>query len=612
MGIISKLNRLKKISPYSYIHVVSIISSFLLSELYFFSSKGVDFPDYFLYVESFLYDDIQVSNNQGLFYYYSNVVTILLRESQLNSVNSVNFINSTIQLTNFLFYVIGTIGIFKLLSKFNYKKQSIYLSLSLMHFLPKIIEMRVLLKPEILVFAFLPWIVIGIDQFFYNNKRKSLIFSLFPLSILLTSKGSVAGMVTIFLLLKYFKNINKNNIKELLIVFIILISILLGVGYENYDYTDKNFFEVTTTENYDNVAELEFIYNLNFWDFYFSPELGSHNDSFLGITLLDTFGDYYKVNINSPDNYFSYYQMNLFKDKTVIDGFEYGLFLRQHVSLLLAIIFYIFIFIYFSKNIKISAFILSPIIGFTILLLNSLGFPDRNFDPTKGDTLKVSYYAFFIALSFVFLLCELFKKYPNLLKVLPVLFFVCFLFLLGFPKTDYSNINENIDTKIELSLFCKPLTMIFENSSSSDCDNIVKKSCEYNLYSNYAQNIQPEPVPDGFTRVYREDTVLGEIVPNSELQRFIEEGGYSVTPVLDKDELKYINNSETLKLIKNGILMDTNSVDECQNLLSQGYRPYNDVPSRSNRIPFVNLIVGIFSLYSFYSISKTQKINLVD
>ena len=34
-----------------------------------------------------------------------------------------------------------------------------------------------------------------------------------------------------------------------------------------------------------------------------------------------------------------------------------------------------------------------------------------------------------------------------------------------------------------------------------------------------------------FFRVYREDTVLVEIVPNSELQRFIEEGGYSISPV---------------------------------------------------------------------------------
>ena len=183
------MNRIKNISPYSYIHIICIISSFVLSELYFFSSKGVDFENYFLYIENFLYNDIQVTNNQGLIYYYSNVLTILLRESQLNSLNSINFLNSTIQLTNFIFYISGTIGLFKLLSKFNYRKQSIYLSLSLLHFVPKIIEMRVLLKPEILVFAFLPWIVLGMDEYFYENKRKSLILSLFPLSLLLTSKG---------------------------------------------------------------------------------------------------------------------------------------------------------------------------------------------------------------------------------------------------------------------------------------------------------------------------------------------------------------------------------------------------------------------------------------
>ena len=453
----------------------------------------------------------------------------------------------------------------------------------MLHFVPKIIEMRVLLKPEILVFAFLPWIVLGMDEYFYENKRKSLILSLFPLSLLLTSKGSVTGMVMIFLLLKYLKKINKNNITELLIIFFILLLILLGVGYENYNYTDRNFFEVTTTPNYDDVAELEFIYNLNFWDFYFSPVLGSHNDSFIGITLLDTFGDYYKVNINSPDNYFSYYQLNLFEDKTIVDGFEYGLFLRQHISLLLTAIFYIFIFLYYSKNKKIKIYLLSPIIGFTILLLNSMGFPDRNFDPTKGDTLKVSYYAFFIALSFVFLLCELFRKYPDLIKILPILILICFLFLLGFPKTDYSSINENIDSKIELSIFCKPLSMVFSDSSPSDCENVVKKSCEYNLYSNYAQNIQPEPVPNGFTRIYREDTV---------------------TPVLSENELKYINSSESLKLIKNKVLIDTNNINQCTQLISQGYRPYNMLPSRSNRIPFINLTVGLLSIYSFFNLSK--------
>lgn len=600
------MNKIKKISPYWFIHFISITSSFMLSELYFFSTKGVDFPNYFLYIENFLFENVEVINNQGQIYYYLNVLTILLKSSELNSINSINFFNSTIQFTNFIFYLIGTVGLFKLLSKYNYKKQTIYISLSLLHFVPKIIEMRVLLKPEILVFSFLPWIILGIDCYFEQNKKKPFVLSLFPLSLLLTSKGSVAGMVTIFLFLKYFKKINKNNIKELILIFSLFVLILIGIGYENFTQTNKNFFEVTTSENYQNVAKLNFIYNLNFWDLYFAPELGSHNNSFIGITLFDTFGDYYKVNINSSDNYFQYYHLDFFEGRTVGENFEYGLFLREHLSLLLSLIFYILLFFYYSKNKNVNIYFLSPIIGFTILLLNSLGFPDKNFDPLKGDTLKVSYYAFFIALSFVFLLCELFKKYPRLIMILPLLIFVCFLFLLGFPKSDYSNINDNIDSKIELSIFCKPLTMIFENSSPTDCENYLKKSCEYSLYSNYAQNIKPEIVPDGFTRVYREDTVLGEIVKNSELQRFIEEGGYSTVPVLGKDELKYINNSETLKLFKNENLIDTNSVAQCRNLFSQGYRPYNDIPTSSNKIPFVNLFALIVSIYSFIILARER------
>ena len=222
-------------------------------------------------------------------------------------------------MTNSIFYILGTIGLYQLLRKFNYSKKSIYISLSLLHFFPKIVEMRVLLKPEILVFAFLPWIILGIDDFFENDNRNSLILALFPVFTTYI-KGSIAGMVTIFLLIKYFRKINKGNFKEILIIFLLFLFILFGVGYENYNHTEKNFFEVTTTKNYDNVAPVSFIYNLNFWDIYFSPQLGSHNDSFTGITLLDTFGDYYKVNIESADNYYFYYQLDFFKDNTLNNG----------------------------------------------------------------------------------------------------------------------------------------------------------------------------------------------------------------------------------------------------------------------------------------------------
>ena len=108
------------------------------------------------------------------------------------------------------------------------------------------------------------------------------------------------------------------------------------------------------------------------------------------------------------------------------------------------------------------------------MLLNALGFPDTNFDPNMGDTLKVSYYAFFIAVSFVFLLCEIFKKYPKLISIISIVLIICFMFLLGFPKTDYSSINENLDSKIELSVFCNPLSIVFSNTSPTDCQNVVK------------------------------------------------------------------------------------------------------------------------------------------
>jgi len=585
--------KLANISKFGYIHFLFLISSFILSELYFFSSKGVDFPDYFRYIEYFLYDNIKPSNNHGLFFYYANLITIYLRSSSLNSVNDVIFFSSTIQITNFLFYLIGTIGLFKILKKFGYKRSSIYISLSIMHFIPKIIEMRVLLKPEILVFALLPWIIIGIDSYFELNNRKSLVLSLFPLALLITAKGSIAGMVLIFLFIRYVSKINKENIKELLIILIVFGIICIGVGFENYNINELSFFEVSTTENYKNVADISFLYNINFWDLYFSPTLGSHNNSFLGITLLDTFGDYFSVNLKSKDNYFTYYQTKPFNN-----------FSRFHLELFLAICFYIAIFSNLKNNNKINLFLASPLIGMGILLLNSFGFPDENFDPLKGDTMKTSYYAFFIAISFVFLICELLKNNENYGKSVSIFILICFVFLLGFPKNNYQEINNNLDTKVQISLFCRPLSLFVSSTEPSDCNNIVVKSCEYNLYSNAAQNTEEEEVPDGFTRVYRGDTILGEIVPNDQLSNFIEEGGYSLSPVMEKDALKYINETETLLLKKGDSLIKSSNINECKEMISQGYRPANNISFNLNKLPIMNVLYGLITLFFLFYVKS--------
>ncbi len=586
-------------------HNLSLLFTFLLTELFFFSSKGVDFPVYFKYLEYFIYENIKTVNNQGLLYYYLNALSVFARKGDLNSINSVVFFNSTIQITNFLLYLIGTFGLYKLLKSFKYKTNTILIALTLMHWMPKLIEMRVLMKPEIIAFSFLPWIILGIDNYFKNNDRSILFFSLLPISILITSKGSIAGMILFFLFLKYISKITKDNFKELLIFLIIFVVLCIGIGYENYTVHELSFFNITVSDNYQNVANTGFLTNLNISDLILSPKLGFHNNSFLGITLLDTFGDYYKVNLGSKDNYFAYYQINFFENS---EGEDLS---RNYLELIFAIIFIFLIFKVGKENNKINIFILSPMIGIIILLLNSFGIPSMNFDPLKGDTMKVSYYIFFIALSLVFLISDLLNNKSESIKALSILLIIPMFFLLGFPKSNYKEIANNIDTKIEMSLFCKPISLFVESTSSDDCTNIIKQNCEYNLYSNEAQNIEfqsEESVPSGFTRIYREDTILGEIVPNERLDEFINEGGYSLTPVLDVEDLKFINPSEALLIKKGNNQIYTDNKIECSRFLEEGYIPHNDIKFVTSKIPYVNILYFIGSMYLVVSLSRKERL----
>ena len=223
-----------------------------------------------------------------------------------------------------------------------------------------------------------------------------------------------------------------------------------------------------------------------------------------------------------------------------------------------------------------------------------------NFDPLKGDTIKVSYYAFFISLSFVFLVCELIKQRTVFTNGFIIFLIFSMTYVLGFPKNDYTKISENIDTKIQLSLFCTPLSLFNSYTSPSDCNNVVEKSCEYNLFSNEAQNIEyqsKEVVPEGFTRIYRQDTILGEIVPNENLNEFINEGGYSLIPLLSYEELKYINPSQSLLLTNGQETLFTDSIEQCKELLMNGYYPKNEILFDSEKIPYINIVFFIGSIY---------------
>ena len=587
------------------IHFVSIFTSFVISEIYFFSAKGVDFPKYKIYLDYLNGSVIQTEQNQGLFYYLTNYLIILLKQSSLTSLNEELFLNTTIQTTNFMFYVCGTIGIYKLLKTYGYKSNVIYLSLSVLHFVPKVIEMRVLLKPEIIAFAFLPWLIISFDNYFKYEDKKYLYFSIFPLSLIATSKPSISGMVAFFLILKFRSKVTKDVLKNTFLIFLLFLFICLGLGFENYNANGNNFFGSFIEEGgvYDNVANIVFIFKVNQADFYYSPELDYHNDSLLGITLLDTFGDYYKVNLKSDDNYFIYNEINPWSESKDSNGFNYGKFSRNYLELLFAVVFYIAIIINYFKNKKIASFILSPLIGIFILLLNAYGIIGRNFDPLKGDTLKVSYYGFFIAISFIFLLCELNKKFPITGIICSLILFLSFLFLMGFPKNNYEMINNNLDEKIIVSNLCRPASLISKNINPSDCNDLIKITCEYNLFSHDARNILiTQEVEDGYTTVYRNDSPGGEIILIEEIDKFIE-AGYLLKP----QGVKYLNSENWLLLEKNGTIKKTIEFNDCLELISDGYEPINNLGLKLDIFPFINFLIGILSFCFPFILSRSLK-----
>ena len=66
------------------------------------------------------------------------------------------------------------------------------------------------------------------------------------------------------------------------------------MSVENYSANQKLLFQYEDLNEklYNNPAELSLLYEVNFYDL-FSPFRHYHSNSLIGITLLETYGDYY-------------------------------------------------------------------------------------------------------------------------------------------------------------------------------------------------------------------------------------------------------------------------------------------------------------------------------
>ncbi len=465
----------------------TLLSSYILGLVFYDATTGLDWVKYFNTVGYFLGFDTKIIDPQGALYFSFIALVIEAKADILQSNNWHLILNNSIQLANFIFYLIGISGIFVLFKKKGYRLYSILISLSILNFLPPALYFRLTMKPEALGFALLPWAVYSLELYFEKRNFNTLIFSSSIVSILLTQKASISGMVLLCLLLFFWKEVKtiKNNLK---ILFMGAFSTTLLL-YENYKITGKWLFEKpipvssSLANQWNNTANINFFYNIDFRNLLENPFKHIHADSILSITMLDTLSDYFGFFWNHKEvtNYIAYGRI------TFSENFLIQTYLPQYISIIFTILFYSLIAFLYMKKIHDKKYLLLPLLGLFILILNSQGFPSKNFDPETGDLFKVHYYSFLIAFTFCFILIYIINnyKYSGLLTIflIPI-----FLLSIGFPKEIDDITRNGINIRINESEICK-LIRGFENESCNNRLNNYEKEYSRDI-SKFVQKIE--------------------------------------------------------------------------------------------------------------------------
>ena len=159
-----------------------------------------------------------------------------------------------------MFFLFGCLGLARYLSIHKYKTKNIYIVLSIICIMPSSVVLRSSFKPEIMAFSIIGWALYFIKLYSIEKNNYSVLRLTILLSILFTSKVSIALMVgfVIFLelLINYKKTISKEIIRPL-IVLLIFCSVLM---IENYQHNRLLIFQTEHDKKYDNVASLEFFF----------------------------------------------------------------------------------------------------------------------------------------------------------------------------------------------------------------------------------------------------------------------------------------------------------------------------------------------------------------
>lgn len=456
----------------------SMFITFVTGLTHYDSTNSPDFGRYFSsYSSYFTGVNSQTGLEQGNLYYY------LVSKSISNGSNLIldfyidEYLNYKIQLLNFTIFSMALLFLYFYLKEVGISFQLNLLCLISLNFFLPLFSLRLIYKPEIILFLLFCISLYLIEKNFKTNETVYLYLLSLCAAIMLSTKLVSAAILLFYLFLHFIfksKYIFVENYKKMTFLFVIFFTIL---SYENYIINGVWFFNHNTPPEYSYKAEFNFLFNLDIKRLIFTPYQHNFNDSALSIILLETFDDYFHLYWNNDKSLFNIGQL------------KYGSlqFLVQYIGIGTTFVFYCLIIFFSILNKKNRLYLLSPFIGIITMLAVSLFI---QFNPDTGDQIKNYYYAALLVFAFIHLILNL-SKYINL-KYLILLIFLQVIFtsyIVGFPKEYTENMELKFVDQIIPTKFCKIYKNfadfpVYDFPVEKDCINeqtLCKVSLSYNM-----------------------------------------------------------------------------------------------------------------------------------
>ena len=155
------------------------------------TTRSPDFGMYVKYIEYFFGVSETTSLDNGSMYFYLLSNLLSQYEGFFSGRNHFIIINNSIHLLNLFLTLISLFGFYRYFSRKNYTNKSILFGLILLSIFPPLLQLRLTMKPEILVVALLPYLLVSLENYFSKSSKYDIYFS----AVLFVTIGSLRGSI---------------------------------------------------------------------------------------------------------------------------------------------------------------------------------------------------------------------------------------------------------------------------------------------------------------------------------------------------------------------------------------------------------------------------------